>query len=342
MLLILKKSHQFIVVQILFWIAFFLFQFFSVYEDIDFQKNISNRFAYTICVCALVYLNTLYLIPKLFFKKKYLYYFLSIVSVTFIAGYFYLAIEQMIFEQSVHEDISIFESLFLEDFGSVYSLIEIAILVGAISSILIAFQQTKVREQLIQTEKEHISSQLELLKSQTNPHFLFNVLNSVHFLIFKNQEKASETVIKLSDLLRYQLYETNSDEVPLQNELNHINNYIDLELMRIGKNLSFSSNLKQQHIAIKIPPFLLLPLVENAFKHSANVSGRFIDFQLEVSLSELLFITKNSIGKPLEDKSGGLGLTNLRQRLQLLYPKKHTFEAQEKEGVFITQLKIEL
>lgn len=336
-----KETYQLILVQAFFWLVFFLFLFLSEYKYVDFWQNGIDKIIYTIFICGLVYLNTLYLIPNFFFKKKYLSYFLSIILVTFLASYVYSNIESIIFEvPSIEYELFKKDLLFHLDF--IYPLIEFTILVGAISSILIAFQQIKIREQLINTEKERVSSQLELLKSQTNPHFLFNVLNSLNFLIFKNQEKASGVVIKLSDLLRYQLYETDSNMVSLQKELNHINNYIDLELMRIGENLSYSSNLKEQFINIEIPPFLLLPLVENSFKHSANISDRFIDFSLKVSSSELIFTTKNSIGKSLEKSSGGLGLKNLRKRLQLLYPQKHTFDIEENEGVFINKLKIEL
>lgn len=336
-----NKQHQYIIGQMLFWIAFYAFQVFSNYKLVDFNQNIINSLVYSILVCGLVYLNVQYLIPKFFLTKKYVVYFFWALTITFIVGYLYYFFENTDRDEFFFDNLFI-ENEFLTQTDFIYPFVEFLVIIGAISSIFIAFQQNQVREQLIKTEKENINSQLEVLKSQTNPHFLFNVLNSIHFLIYKNQDKASETLLKLSDLLRYQLYETNTTVVPLQNELKHINNYIDLELMRIGKNITFTSNLNEEHSNITIPPFLLLPLIENAFKHSANVSDRFIDFYIKIYENKLIFKTKNSIGKESAQKSGGLGLTNLKHRLALLYPQKHTFLVEKTDKEFTTRLKIYL
>lgn len=337
----LNKQHKYNVAQAVFWLLFLAFQISSDYKVVALNKNIISNVVYTVFICGLVYVNVKYLIPKLFFKQRYFQYLLSIFVTAFVVNYVHLKVEELIFDySSLNESILLDDNFSISNF--VYPFIEILVVVGAISSILIAFEQTKIREQLIRIEKENINTQLAMLKSQTNPHFLFNVLNSIHFLIHKSPDKASDTLLKLSDLLRYQLYETGTEFVLLQNEINHINNYIDLELMRIGDAVTFSSNLKSINTNVKVPSFLLLPLVENSFKHSANVVDRFINLQLTINEKELLFITKNTKGKPLESSSGGLGLKNLRQRLELLYPEKHTFSITETEDVFTTKLKIEL
>lgn len=337
----MKNKQQYIIGQILFWIAFYAFQVFSDYKLVDFKQNIINNLVYSFFVCGLVYVNVQFLIPKFFLTKKYVVYFFLALTITFAVSYLYYFVENTGNDEFLLDNVFL-ENEFITQIDFIYPFVEFLVIVGAISSIFIAFQQNQVREKLIKIEKENINSQLEVLKSQTNPHFLFNVLNSIHFLIYKNQDKASETLLKLSDLLRYQLYETNTIVVPLQNELKHINNYIDLELMRIGKNITFTSNLNEEHSNITIPPFLLLPLIENAFKHSANVSDRFIDFHIEVSEKKLIFKTKNSIGKEPTQKSGGLGLTNLKHRLALLYPQKHTFLVEKTAQEYTTRLKIDL
>lgn len=336
-----NKKNQYVFWQVLFWIAFLGFQIFSDYKLFDFKKNILNNSSYTAFVCGLVYINVHYLIPKFFLKKKYGFYFLIVIIILLLVSYGYFLLENTIINDSVFEEF-VSTNEFAVQIDLIYPFVEFMVTVGAISSIFIAFQQNQVREQLIQIEKQNISSQLEVLKSQTNPHFLFNVLNTIHFLIYKNQEQASETLLKLSDLLRYQLYETSPELVSLQKELEQINNYIDLELMRTSKKLKFISNLNEQHANVKLPPFLLLPLIENAFKHSNNTSERYICFYIKVSENQLFFETKNSIGKETSQKPGGIGLTNLKQRLELLYPQKHSFSIEKNDKEFTTYLKIDL
>lgn len=331
-----NKSFYF---QLLFWVSFFVFLFMQDAKMYQWQFNIFNSLLYTSLVIGLVYFNVFVLIPRFFFQKKYVIYVLFGLVASFLLSVFYSFAENQLF-QIFELDEPIFTDFSFYDIF--YPFFQLTALAGALSSIFIAFQQIQSNEKLVRVEKAKTDSQLKYLRAQVNPHFLFNVLNTIHFLIPKNQEKASETLMQLSELLRYQLYETTEDRVSLEKELNHLQNYIELERMRIGKNLQFSSNLNEKHHVLQIAPFLLLPLVENAFKHSTNADERMIQIALNTTKNSLHFETKNSNGTQKKTKASGLGLQNLKQRLQLLYPNRHHFTHYEENDIFHTKLELQL
>ncbi len=201
-------------------------------------------------------------------------------------------------------------------------------------------------------EKENLETELKFLKAQFNPHFLFNTINSIFFLIHKNQDKASDSLAKFSEILRYQLYECNEAKIPLQKEISYLQNYIELEMLRQESDLkiTFNSEIQpengernsendlenelEKQSSLRKLPHVLMPFVENAFKHtSKDLEGNyFIEIQLKKENEEiLLFEVRNSTNSQFVKseeavKYGGIGLENVRRRLELVYPKKHKFE----------------
>jgi LytS/YehU family sensor histidine kinase len=196
--------------------------------------------------------------------------------------------------------------------------------------------------------REQKESELRLLKSQLSPHFLFNVLNNLYGLSLKRDEKVSPMILKLSGLLRYSLYDTSNNFVPLQNELDCIENYIELEKMRIGARLSLEVNLAREKINnILIAPMLFMVFVENAFKHSTDTRQRNvlikIDFRLIDDWMEL--VVKNNMPgnvKPTAyiNNSSGIGLSVTKKRLELLYPNRYSLEICSEAGFYEINLKI--
>lgn len=198
--------------------------------------------------------------------------------------------------------------------------------------------------QIMQEQKE---SELQLLKSQLSPHFLFNVLNNLYGLSLKHDEKVSSMLLKLSSLLRYSLYDTNKNFVPLQNELSCIENYIELEKMRIGERLLLDINILKQNIdEVVIAPMLLMVFVENAFKHSKNTYHKNvkikIHFQFVDDLIEL--VVKNNISDEAKTQTdidnSGIGLSVTKKRLELLYRDKYSLQTSSEEGFYEIILKI--
>ena len=198
--------------------------------------------------------------------------------------------------------------------------------------------------QITQAQKE---SELQLLKSQLSPHFLFNVLNNLYGLSLKKGDKVSPMLLKLSGLLRYSLYDSNKTFVPLPDELNCIENYIELEKMRIGERLLLDVNISKQNIEeAVIPPMLLMTFIENAFKHSKDTSHKNIiiniRFHLVNDLIELAI--KNNMSDEAKTvtniEHSGIGLSVTKKRLDLLYGDKYSLQAFSEDGFYTTCLKI--
>ena len=203
----------------------------------------------------------------------------------------------------------------------------------------------QVREATITQQQRE--SELQLLRSQLSPHFLFNVLNSLYGLSLAEDKKVPGLLLKLSDLLRYSIYDTRQDFVPLANELAYIDNYIELEKIRIGDRLSFVSNIQKENIeGIKIAPMLLMVFIENAFKHSKN--SLLPEIQIETGMQiiddKLIFTVKNSYvdttSEYRSDEVPGIGLAVTLKRLELLYPGKYSLEKTKENGYY--QVKLQL
>jgi sensor histidine kinase YesM len=207
------------------------------------------------------------------------------------------------------------------------------------------FLQKEQQAQQIQEQK--LQAELELLKHQLHPHFLFNTLNNLYGMILTNDKNASEVVLHLSNLMSYMLYECNAPTIALEKEIAHLKNYIELEKIRYGSRLHVSfecgGTLHDKHIA----PLLLIGFIENAFKHGANtqLDNAWIRVNLWVEGNTLDFSVENNLpaDSPTEmpQTKGGIGLSNIRKRLELVYPKRHNLQIIAKETYFI-RLKLEL
>jgi two-component system, LytTR family, sensor kinase len=205
------------------------------------------------------------------------------------------------------------------------------------------FKKLKEAEQKLRIEKQE--SELNYLKSQTNPHFLFNTLNNIYSLARDKSDLAPESVLRLSKIMRYMLYETGGAFISIGQELKIINDYIALEKLRYDDSLRVSFKYEIEEMKQPLPPLLLIPLVENAFKHGVSETRNlpFVDINLTAYQQQLEFVVKNSTEKFSGERSikENIGLSNLRRQLELLY-KDYTLSVQQGESVFTAILKINL
>jgi len=204
-----------------------------------------------------------------------------------------------------------------------------------------------------QREKQELQSQtlqseLKFLKSQINPHFLFNTLNSLYALTLKKSDLAPEIVLKLSEMMRYMLYECNEREVSLSKEINYLKNYLELEKIRQGKKMNINFQMTGEVSNQKIAPLMFIPFIENSFKHgiSNQISNGYVNILLEVEGNEIQMTIENSkaasIPSPTGKRSGGIGLKNVRRRLNLLYPERYKLAIEEDPNTYTVKLEIDL
>lgn len=282
----------------------------------------------------LVYVNLRFLIPRFLDHGKYLQYFLSI-PVLLLATY------------GIHE--LTFDVIFplMDSEYYMVSFTEWQILMGIFLVYLILTTLIKLSKSwytLQQVEKEKLSLELNSLKTQVNPHFLFNSLNSIYSQALAKSDQTPETVLELSNLLRYMLYEVEEDKVPLAKEVEMLENYIELQKLRLEKNSTVGFAVQGSLDGVVIAPLLLFPLVENAFKHGGKDEAEqaFIDVQLKVDAG-ISFSIRNKLGQ-IDDiekgKYGGIGLENVKRRLELIYPNAHKLDIQKTETEFQVNLSL--
>jgi sensor histidine kinase YesM len=198
-------------------------------------------------------------------------------------------------------------------------------------------------EQQLRIEKQ--AAELNYLRAQTNPHFLFNTLNNIYALAKDKSDLAPESILRLSKILRFMLYETGGEYIPFEQELKIIDDYIALEKLRYDESLRVNFNYDVEDMKQALPPLLLVPLVENAFKHGVSETRGepFVDIHLAVRNRQLLFLVKNSSERPGTGKTvkESIGLSNLRRQLELLYTD-YTLSVEQGSSIFTTTLKINL
>ncbi len=193
-------------------------------------------------------------------------------------------------------------------------------------------------------EKEQVKTELAFLKQQINPHFLFNSLNSIYSLAISQSKFTTDAILKLSSILRYVLYESENGKVNLSDELNIIQNYIDLQKLRITEKVKVDFKVEGEVETHKIEPFILIPLIENAFKYGVdNINNSFININVSLKEGLLNFNIENKITPNVKkSEDSGIGLKNISRRLELLYPENYSFEWNEKNQVFYVSLEINL
>jgi LytS/YehU family sensor histidine kinase len=197
----------------------------------------------------------------------------------------------------------------------------------------------------VQLEKQQIETELKFLKSQIQPHFLFNVLNNIYSLAIQKSEQTPEVVIRLSEFLRYILYEAGDKKIPLSKEIDYLQNYIELQRIRFGNRANITWQISGEPGNLQIEPMLLITFLENSFKHgvSSQLQEVWVKIGMQISGNELTFEVRNS--KPAEEKRekkepGGIGLENVQRRLQLLYPDNFELSVNELHNEYHVNLKI--
>ncbi len=204
------------------------------------------------------------------------------------------------------------------------------------------FKKNKLKAEL---ERENYESNFALLRSQINPHFLFNTLHNIDTLIYDNQRKASKSLVKLSDIMRYMLKDGKSDLVELQNEIEHLESYISLEQLRLKNDKFLNLIIDGNYRGVKIAPMIMIPFVENAFKHSIDSDiENGIVIKIKIKNGIFTFKCENQFDK-LEidkDKVHGIGLDTVKKRLELIYPQKHKLKISSKDSVYKVILEIQI
>jgi sensor histidine kinase YesM len=328
-----------VLVHLVFWVAIVTYFAWGFGFNVDAKTSFISALLFLPGHMIMMYSLLYFLTPCYLIKKKYLQFVIGLVIVLLIcAGYAALANVALVANRNTFSGVRI-------DTGrNILPFIHVAGIAFSIKFLSYWHQQ---KQQTIKAQREQLTTELELLKSQIHPHFLFNTLNNLYAYTLEQSAKASEIVLKLSNLLRFMIYESRDEHIALRKEVSVLKAYIELEQLRYGDRLDVSFSCRGNIDNKQIAPLLLLPFLENAFKHgtSKQIDQCWISVDLNVEGAVLQFKLVNSIDKVVEKKAtadSGLGLQNVQRRLNLLYPGKHQLDIQPAEEVFIVSLLLHL
>ncbi|MEJ8803655.1 sensor histidine kinase [Pontibacter sp. H249] len=343
-------KKKIILFHVLFWFfdffkdAVYGFQYYYFYESQytleSLYKTTAIDFMRTLLTAALFYANASVLVPRLFSKGKYVLYVISVLALVVAFTPVHYLLETILlkyFSWSTYGReitmIWIFQSVLR---GSI-----MYILLGIAYGYVVDYFKTQ--EEKKQLEQAKLTTELAFLRSQINPHFLFNTINDIYSLTYQKSDLAPDALLKLSGLLRYMLRESEQQQVLLKKEVDYLQDVV--ELQRIGlKGNAFIDLTAEGSIEGKlIAPLMLISFVENAFKHGVCTDPVDpVSIGLRVEEHTLYFTVFNKKNKDQKDKTGGIGLTNVRRRLELLYPEKYTLDITEDEQTYLVELSLQL
>ena len=332
--------YRYKVHHILLWLVLFGGWYYFRYQDFSSKALALKITAIKVLDLALlVYITNLVLIPKLLYRKKYTAFVIIYFLMIFISSLYKIS---LIGNMLVRGEFNVWDDLKTRIYDNV---IPHFLLVTAGAAFKLLIDYAKAQRRMGEMAKEKAEAELNFLKSQINPHFLFNSLNSVYFLIDKNNTDAREALHKFSDMLRYQLYELKGEKISIEKEIGYLQDYVDLQKLR-RENCKVQFNCSPEVKGFFIEPLLLIPFVENSFKHLSHYSkARTNEVTIDIARAngEMRFAVSNTTeSKQIPEllKQGGIGLANVKRRLELLYPDKHILKINEKEGWFL-DLKVE-
>ena len=333
-----RLSKNRIFQHILFWCLSFLIltNLFKVSAEVK-QIDLVYTAIFHVPIFLIVYLNLKLLFPVLLEKRKYILYCISVLALIALGSGFY---------------IILFNSWIDYIFSGYYFIAYYGFFDISLYFVIYIFTTSLLRLargwfQLQEIEKEKTLAELKALKSQVNPHFLFNSLNSIYSLARKNPTQVPEKIIQLSDLMRHIIYDSDVDFIPLSKEVEMVRNYIELQNLRTSENEKIRFELIGEIEGKKVAPLIFLPFVENSFKHGlkSGAENAFVKIKLEVSGNNLNFEIENSKGQPIEpenSKYNGIGIENVKKRLDLIYPGTYSLEIADSEKTYKVMLHLQI
>jgi sensor histidine kinase YesM len=301
-----------------------------------FVKNFLYVLVFHLTIISAVYYNLKILIPRFLNRSRFRLYLLYIVGLSLLAALLNYTLFDLFIDQ-------IFPSLYFISYFRIWELILIVAAYLLFTGIIFLIWQYAM---MLIANREAARNELSALKAQINPHFLFNNLNTIYSMASQKDERTPEVILKLSDFLRYVLYDTSFETIALEKEVEIIRTYVGLQRERVNPEITtILLTTEGDYTGAVISPLLLLPLAENCFKHGIGKNPGTINIFIQFDGKQLIFKTENSVApreKTNTSEKAGIGINNVEKRLNLIYPERHSLEYQEKDHVFKLEMRIEL
>ena len=332
-------THR-ITLNVIFWIGYFVYPFLRFRYTGDHTITYQEVLFYLFFYGSILYFNNLYLLPKYLESRKFKQYALIIIPILIAAAFIESYVNKTLLKTCSCEGPRATYAMY-----NFIHLGSIMVIFGAVHIFRTLNAKVRAYEK---SEKERLETELKFLKSQVNPHMLFNSLNSIYAYALENSKRVPDMVIKLSEILRYMLYECDKSRVLLEKELTYLKDYVDLQKMRLEDlNVSFTTSGAMS--GLQIAPMILIAYVENAFKYAGETVGdrAYVKIEVQAKEGELHFHCENSYNEDrpqqlVPSENGGLGVKNAKSLLDLTYPEGYSLHMKEDKGIFNVDLTIDL
>jgi LytS/YehU family sensor histidine kinase len=335
--------NKVILLHLSFWTLYFTYRFFDIKEYLGYEKALIYLSIPLVFNVTASYVHYFFILPNLIQRKKiwsYLGKLLLLLVVIFIA--------RVLVENQILSKISSNETYYktlklMRVISTVWDTLSFLLFTGMIRFTLDWFDLENKKNQL---ENEKLVAELNYLKAQINPHFLFNTLHNLNYLVYAGSKNATEVIIKLSNIMRYMIYDANKEKVALRKEIAYMNDYIHLESIRLNQKFHLDFKIDGAQDNTEIAPLIMLTFLENAFKHgvSDQEENCWIKVDLKIAEGRIEYQVSNKKLKTVSTRNlkSGFGLENVKKRLTLSYPDKHVLNIQDDDDVYKVMLTLKL
>lgn len=324
-----------------FYVSFYVYALSSRPREISMTRIVLSASLQLSFAMLVAYLNYFLFLPRYLKHQKVLKYFLE-----FAIPFAILVFSRIHLQRAVMESFDIHERFYYTTFYAVqisFDTLLITVFVGMLRFATGWFELEAKRKQM---ENDKLINELKFLKAQINPHFLFNTLNNLYYLAYSQSPNTTEVIAKLSQMMRYMIYDSNYQQVLLSKEIEYMQNYISLERLRLNNEVPIDFVVEGETGSKLITPLIFITFLENAFKHgvSANNADSWVKISIKISGNECIYVVENS---KLRNTNGGgeksgIGLQNLKRRLELSYPEKHSLKTDDQPNRYFVQLNLTL
>jgi len=309
-------------------------------DEFDWGKGVALILSQSVLILLIAYLNYHYFLPRFLVKKSWSRYLLEFIGPFAVVIFLRIFLSRYIIDNYTHQERYFYSSAFLVQ--TIVITLFITIFIGFLRFVSDWFVFEAAKKEV---ENERLTAELNFLKAQINPHFLFNTLNNLYYLAYSKSPNTTEVIAKLSQVMRYMIYDSNHARVLLTKEIEYMENYIALERLRLNEQTSVDFKVSGAVQEAQIVPLILITFLENAFKHgvSNTSAASWVRISIDVQGNVLTYEVANSkfaTGQSL-DKSG-IGLANVKRRLELVYANRYHLKVEDKADSYYIQLKLQL
>ena len=330
-------------IHIALWVSLYLF-WITIFQNhaLTLSRTVTVEFCYLIFIAGNFYFHLFYSIPAFLYRKRYAAFAGSLVGGVLTGAFLRTLLALYMNKHYFHSAPP------LPAFGTVFrnSLLNISVWVICLLAVALMIERVRFRKYLDAIEKEKTRNELDFLRSQFNPHFMFNSINSIYGQIDKTNPLARHMLLTFSEILRYQLYECNADSISIDKEVHYIRNYVALQQIRKEEDLIVDLRVGKEVTGFAIAPLLFIAFIENAFKYVSNFEEKEnkVEITLERQQDWLWFRTWNTKERNVSpaDPHNGIGIANVKRRLELLYPGRHDLQLRDEDGAYLVELKLQL